>query len=313
MKHDLNCMIVQDLLPNYIQKHTSDITNKAVEEHIRICEQCNELLNTMSIEVAGKKSTFKKYLEFLKDIKPRRLIAAVSCILLALVLSCMLYYSEYKFTDDKTVLSAAITEYASHGRHKVEDAYVLETKKVDGVLVAFFKDSKNPDIYGFAKLLKGINMKYRLVNASYRPRTYSAIVDTYRFKTIKGTYYAVGGHNLDKNIAFYGLKLFDYSRSEFTKDMLKFDIKNNQFLDVKKESDLQKSIESFEGDLTLFGHNDIILLDATGIDITESYKIPDITDTWGAGISTAELFMLYVFIAIVMVLGVVFARYFLTK
>ncbi len=255
----------------------------------------------------------KKYFEFLKDIKPGRLIAAASCILLALVLSCILYYSEYKFTDDKTVLSAAITEYASHGRHKVEDAYVLETRKVDGVLIAFFKDSKNPGIYGFAKLLKGINMRYRLVNANYRPSTYSAFVDTYRFKTSRGKYYAVGGHNLDKNIAFYGLKLFDDSRSEFAKDMLKFDIKNNQFLDIKKESNLQKSIEKFDGILTLFGHNDAVILNAEGNDITENYRMPDITDTWGAGIGTAELFMVYVFIAIVMALGIVLARYFLTK
>ena len=255
----------------------------------------------------------KKYFEFLKDIKPGRLIVAASCILLALVLSCMLYYSEYKFTDDKTVLSAAITEYASHGRHKVEDAYVLETRKVDGVLIAFFKDSKNPGIYGFAKFLKGINMRYQLVSANYRPSTYSAFVDTYRFNTRRGKYYAVGGHNLDKNIAFYGLKLFDDSRSEFAKDMLKFDIKNNQFLDIKKESNLQKSIEKFDGILTLFGHNDAVILNAEGNDITENYRMPDITDTWGAGIGTAELFMVYVFIAIVMALGIVLARYFLTK
>ena len=310
MKQDLNCMIVQDLLPNYIEKLTSDATNQAVEEHISTCEQCNELLNIMSAEITTKETAPKMELKFLKKIKPTRLIAAMSCILLALILSYMLYASEYEFTSDKKVLSDAITEYTSHGRHKVADAYVLETKEIDGVLIAFFKDNRNPNVYGFAKLLKGANMKYRLVRANYRPSAYSAIVDTYRFDTSKGAYYAVGGYNLDNNIASYGLRLYDDSRSNFADDLLRFNIENSQFLDIKKESDIQKIIKEFEGSLVFFGHDSTSLLDAEGNDITKSYKIPNITNTWGASTGTAELFMNYVFIAIVLILGAIFARYF---
>ncbi|MDD2480665.1 MAG: zf-HC2 domain-containing protein [Lutispora sp.] len=200
IKQDLDCMIVQDLLPNYIEKLTSDVTNQAVEEHISTCEQCNVLLNIMSAEITTKKTAPKRELKFLKKIKLSRLIAAVSCILLALIFSYMLYASEYKFTSDKKVLAAAITEYTSHGRYKVADAYILETKEIDGALIAFFKDNNSPNVYGFARLLKGINMKYRLVSANYGPCAYSAIVDTYRFDTRKGAYYAVGGHNLDKRL-----------------------------------------------------------------------------------------------------------------
>lgn len=310
MKQNLNCMIVQDLLPNYIEKLTSDVTNQAVEEHISTCEQCSELLNIMSAEITTKKTVPKRELKFLKKIKLTRFIAAVSCILLALIFSYMLYASAYEFTNDKKVLSAAITEYTSHGRHKVADAYVLETKEIDGVLIAFFKDNNNPNVYGFAKLLKGANMKYRLVRANYGPSAYSAIVETYRFDTSKGAYYAVGGYNLDINIASYGLKLYDESRSKFAEDMLKFNVENSQFLDVKKESDLQKVIKEDKGTLVFFGHDSIALLDAEGNDITKSYEIPNITSTWGAGTGTAELFMLYVFIAIVLILGAIFARYF---
>jgi hypothetical protein len=310
MKQDLNCMIVQDLLPNYIEKLTSDVTNQAVEEHISTCEQCSELLNIMSAEITTKNIVPKRELKFLKKIKLTRFIAAVSCILLALIFSYMLYASEYEFTNDKKVLSAAITEYTSHGRHKVADAYVLETKEIDGVLIAFFKDNNNPNVYGFAKLLKVANMKYRLVRANYGPSAYSAIVDTYRFDTSRGAYYAVGGYNLDKDIASYGLKLYDESRSKFAEDMLKFNVENSQFLDVKKESDLQKAIKEYKGTLVFFGHDSIALLDAEGNDITKNYAIPNITSTWGAGTGTAELFMLYVFIAIILILGAILARYF---
>ena len=97
------------------------------------------------------------------------------------------------------------------------------------------------------------------------------------------------------------MRLYDKSRSDFIEDMLKFNIENSQFLDIKKETDLQKSIKKLQGNLVFFGHNSTVLLDAEGNDITENYKIPDIKSTWGAGTGTAELFVLYVFIAIVLI------------
>jgi len=312
MRQDLNCEIVQDLLPNYIENLTSDTTNFAIEEHISNCKKCSEMLDILSTEISTKKSVPKKELKFLKKIKLSRLIAAGACILLSFLLAFMLYGSEYQYTSDKSVLSAAITDYTSQGRYSV-DAYVLETKEIDGVLIAFFKDNNDSDVYGFARLLKGLNMKYRLVNANFSPSAYSAIVKTYRFDTNKGSYYAVGGYNLDSNIASYGFRLYDEDSSNFAEDMLKFSIENSQFLEIKKETEIQKSIEELQGNLVFFGHNSTALLDAEGNDITKSYKIPDNTSTWSSGTGTAELFMLYVFIIIVLGLGLIFARYFLSE
>ena len=58
---------------------------------------------------------------------------------------------------------------------------------------------------------------------------------------------------------------------------------------------------------------DIRLLDKNGKDITDEYKDESMTTSWGAGKGTAELFLLYVYIGIVAVLGIVFIRYFLRK
>lgn len=313
MKENLDCSIVQDLLPSYIEKLTSDVTNQAVEEHISSCEQCQEMLNIMRVEISTQKTAPQKELKFLKKIKLTRLIAAVSCMMLAFVFSYMAYASEYKFTNDKKVLSSAITEYVSHGRHSVEDAYVLETREIDGMLIAFFKDSKNPDVYGFAKLLKGINMKYRLIGANYGPSRYSAVVDTYRFDTKKGSYYAVGGYNLDNSIAAYGFRIYDKEYSNSTEDVLKYNIENSQFLDIKKVSDLQNGMRELHGedeDYSLYFSHRIFLIDSEGNDITENYRIPDITSSWGAGTGTAELFILNVFISLVLIIGFTIARYF---
>ncbi len=312
MREGLNCQIVQDLLPNYIENLTSDITNQAIEEHISGCQECNELINILSAEITTKKFAPKRELKFLKKIKLTKLIAAISCILLALILSYLLYASEYKFINDKQVLSDGITQYISDNPHKVLDAYVLETKEVDGVLIAFFKDNKDSNVYGFAQLVKGVNLKYRFVSVGFNPSHYSAIVDTHRFETSKGVYYGIGGYNLDENITSYGLRLYDVNRGDLTRDMLKFKVENSQFLDVRKESDLQKSVKELElkGNPIFYGAYNTALLDVEGKDITENYRIPNITDTWSTSTATAESFMLYVFIAIVLIIGAILARYF---
>ena len=56
------CKIVQDLLPNYIEKLTNEETNQFIEEHIEQCEECKEKLKKMEeeINVNNSKSEMKK-------------------------------------------------------------------------------------------------------------------------------------------------------------------------------------------------------------------------------------------------------------
>ena len=46
MTEKRNCKIVQDLLPNYIEKLTNDETNKYIEEHLKECSECQKFLKT---------------------------------------------------------------------------------------------------------------------------------------------------------------------------------------------------------------------------------------------------------------------------
>ena len=39
------CNIVQDLLPNYIEKLTSENTNEYITKHLSECEQCSNIYN----------------------------------------------------------------------------------------------------------------------------------------------------------------------------------------------------------------------------------------------------------------------------
>ena len=46
-----DCKIVQDLLPNYIEKLTDEETNKYIEEHIKECEECKNVLENMKKDI----------------------------------------------------------------------------------------------------------------------------------------------------------------------------------------------------------------------------------------------------------------------
>ena len=50
MKNDLTCEVVQDLLPSYVDHLTSDVTNTAIETHIRECTDCRRILSDMQID-----------------------------------------------------------------------------------------------------------------------------------------------------------------------------------------------------------------------------------------------------------------------
>lgn len=42
------CEIVKDLFPNYIENRISDMTKEYVEEHIKNCKICADILNSIT-------------------------------------------------------------------------------------------------------------------------------------------------------------------------------------------------------------------------------------------------------------------------
>ena len=44
MKNDLDCRIVRDLLPSYVDGLTCDFTTQEIEEHVKECEECSRIL-----------------------------------------------------------------------------------------------------------------------------------------------------------------------------------------------------------------------------------------------------------------------------
>lgn len=51
----LNCALVRDLLPNYVEKLTSKESNEFIQNHLNECKECNSLKEAMTSEVTIEK------------------------------------------------------------------------------------------------------------------------------------------------------------------------------------------------------------------------------------------------------------------
>lgn len=67
---ELNCAILRDLLPNYIEKLTSDETNQSIKEHLNGCVDCMEVYEHMKNELPTERASEVKHISnFLKKTK----------------------------------------------------------------------------------------------------------------------------------------------------------------------------------------------------------------------------------------------------
>ena len=55
MKEKKECKVVQDLLPNYIEGLTTKETNEFIEEHLKECKECQNVLKNMKDELTINK------------------------------------------------------------------------------------------------------------------------------------------------------------------------------------------------------------------------------------------------------------------
>ena len=114
MKEKKNCKIVQDLLPNYIEKLTNDETNIFIEEHLKECEECRNILENMKIELkVDVQNRVNREVKYIKKYNSRiRLLEMI--ILIALLLFVTLAVRKIAIISglsDKAEKTRATTNY----------------------------------------------------------------------------------------------------------------------------------------------------------------------------------------------------------
>lgn len=146
---DRDCKIVRDLLPNYIENLTDEVTNEYIEEHIAKCPECAQILKDMNGEIKLEQINQDKEIKYLKKIRRnvKQTIAIVSLIVI-IVAACVVGYVYNKSkiqVNNYTFLRAS---------------YVMENEK----------GAKDGNIYGTLIAVineKGICKSVRVVEEGY--------------------------------------------------------------------------------------------------------------------------------------------------
>lgn len=158
----MECGIIKDLLPSYIDGLTSDVSNHMIEEHLEKCAECREYLEEMKSELTSGKYTEIKKVQAKAEIRVfkklrRRMFYAVIITLFIVALLCGLY--EAYFCVGTSTLSS-----------DVEITYENE----DGVVRIGFLPKKD-NIYiggglgGSEPSVDGVEEKLLLVNYHVNP------------------------------------------------------------------------------------------------------------------------------------------------
>ena len=78
MKEKRECKLVQDLLPNYIEKVTSKETNQYIEEHLQTCTDCEKVYTSMTGEIKAKALDTDKTVDYMKKVNRKMKIAKIA-------------------------------------------------------------------------------------------------------------------------------------------------------------------------------------------------------------------------------------------
>ena len=265
-----------------------------------------------------------KAIESLKQVKRSRLIAAAVTALLTLWCMWWLYDQEFHYANTDAGRLSAVEDYVRlpEDSHSVvgiahdTPVRVVSYAEHGRTLYIYYAADNADNVHGILCLKKGINFKYQPVSYSQSPFPYTAGVTGQNVPNTSNKdekLFAIAGDGCDDISAF---KL-EFSVAEMYSDKAKnyektFEVTEPDFLWLLDRSELEQEL-GIPTDATLrFMTEEIYLLDQDGNDVTEQYRDESVRQSWGGGGGSAELFMLYIFIGIVALLGLVIVRYFLT-
>ena len=121
MGNKKDCRIVQDLLPNYIEGLTNGETNQYIEEHLKECEECKQVLENMKKDYnltdtkreKREVNFLKKYRNKMKILKIILLIIVVSYVLVVLGRTTIMFSLANKAKENQEITNF-YTKYSTY-------------------------------------------------------------------------------------------------------------------------------------------------------------------------------------------------------
>lgn len=87
------CKIVQDLLPNYVENLTDEVTNEYIQEHIKTCDECRKALENVNTDIQVEELNQDREIKYLKKVRSKiRRTIMLALLLIIIVASCAIWY-----------------------------------------------------------------------------------------------------------------------------------------------------------------------------------------------------------------------------
>ncbi|MBR0434531.1 MAG: DUF4825 domain-containing protein [Lachnospiraceae bacterium] len=119
---NIPCEVIKDLLPSYIDGLTAAVTNGVVNEHIKECESCKAILESMkkgqeeAPEVSAKDT---KEIDFLKKNRKRNIAILVGSIVAAVVLIFGILFVRLQLIGNTVSMAAIKYSVIEQGDNKL--------------------------------------------------------------------------------------------------------------------------------------------------------------------------------------------------
>ena len=164
MKEKKDCKIVQDLLPNYIEKLTNEETNLFIEEHLKGCKECTDILENMKKDIKfDKEKQDRREVDYIKKYnKKMKLWKKIVFVILGMVviylLSVLYRYTILTQIEERNEIS---NSRANYYYKSISNDTIMECYKKDGITkinlkqiqgdgdITFWKDGNTGEEYCF--------------------------------------------------------------------------------------------------------------------------------------------------------------------
>ncbi len=97
----IDCNIIKDLLPSYSDKISSTATNKIVEEHLKNCEDCSEVLKNMNKDVGENILFNQEEIDYLKKYRKNKIKSVVLAIEVTIIIIILIFNVKFNINLDE--------------------------------------------------------------------------------------------------------------------------------------------------------------------------------------------------------------------
>ena len=146
------CKIVQDLLPNYMEKTTFEETDEFIEEHLAHCEECTKIYNDMKLNLEVPTENIDEGVDYMKkfnkEVKYLKLWQKILIVLMIIIgiLSGIIIYRYSTFTKLHQLESENM-KIANIYFSEEKNGTLIETWKKDNIMKMKIKKSPEEELY----------------------------------------------------------------------------------------------------------------------------------------------------------------------